>query len=294
MRKKIITRRDFFKVSAGLAISGFFAIDKEERTEKSSENVILIRDKNVYTTKNTFDRKIIQRILDEGLMALTGENEPLKAWKRIIKPDDMVGIKSNVWAYLPTPSELEDAIVKRVMDVGVSPDKIAVDDRRVLRNKVFQNSTALINVRPLRTHHWAGIGGCIKNYIMFLEMPFTIHPDSCAELGSVWQKPIVKGKTRLNILVAFRPLFHGIGPHHYSKSYVWDYKGLILGFQPATVDSVGVALIMRKRMEFFGEEKPLYVPPKHVYVAGKKYGLGETEISKIKIEKLGWQEGILI
>ncbi len=294
MSKKIITRRDFLKAGAGIALGGILIKEDKTKVEKGSERVVLIRDKNVFITKNNFNPRIVQKMIDEALMVLTGENDPLKAWKTIIRPNDIVGIKSNVWAYLPTPKEVEEAIVKRIKEVGVSADKISVDDRGVLRNRIFKEATALINVRPLRTHHWAGIGGCIKNYIMFTLTPFLLHPDSCADLGSIWQKPVVKDKTRLNILVAFRPLFHGIGPHHYSEYYVWDYKGIIVGFKPATVDALGVRIIQNKRKEFFGEDKPLYVPPKHVYVAGTKYNLGETDLSKVKIEKLGWEEGILI
>ncbi len=294
MGKGIITRRDFLKAGTGIVLGEFLLKDEKEKSQTQVERMVLIRDRNVFTTKNNFNSKIVQRMIDEALMVLTGENEPLKAWKAILKPDDVVGIKSNVWAYLPTPKEVEEAIVKRIKEVGVSEDRISIDDRGVLRNKIFKESTALINVRPLRTHHWSGIGGCIKNYIMFTPMPFLIHPDSCAELGSIWHKPIVRDKTRLNILVTFRPLFHGIGPHHYSESYVWDYKGIIVGFKPASVDALGVRIIQEKRKEFFGEDKPLYVPPKHVFVAGAKYNLGETDLSKVKIEKLGWEEGILI
>jgi hypothetical protein len=47
------------------------------------------------------------------------EANPLQAWKKLIKPSDIVGIKSNVWNPLPTPKELEAAIEKRVLDVGV-------------------------------------------------------------------------------------------------------------------------------------------------------------------------------
>lgn len=292
MGKRIITRRDFLKAGAGIAIGGFTF--REDKAQRHAGKIVLIRDKNVFSKKDDFNPKIVQKMIDEALMVLTGENDPIKAWKAILKPNDILGIKSNVWAYLPTPKEVEEAIINRAKEVGISPDRISVDDRGVLRNRIFKEATALINVRPLRTHHWAGIGGCIKNYIMFTPMPFLIHPDSCAELGSIWHKPIVKDKTRLNILIAFRPLFHGIGPHHYSESYVWDYKGMIVGFKPATVDALGVRIIQEKRKEFFGEDKPLYVPPKHVYIAGTRYNLGETDLSKVKIEKLGWEEGVLI
>jgi hypothetical protein len=60
-------------------------------------------------------------------------------------------------------------------------------------------ATALINARPMRSHHWAGVGSLIKNYIMFIPEPISIHPDSCADLASIWDLPVVKGKTRLKV-----------------------------------------------------------------------------------------------
>ena len=68
-------------------------------------------------------------------------------------------------ARLPTPKELEAAIKRRVLDVGVPETNMDIDDRGVLRNPVFLKATALINVRPVRTHHWSGVGTCLKNYI---------------------------------------------------------------------------------------------------------------------------------
>ncbi len=129
MSKKIITRRDFLKAGAGIALGGILIKEDKTKVEKGSERVVLIRDKNVFTTKDNFNPRIVQKMIDEALMILTGENDPLKAWKTIIRPNDIVGIKSNVWAYLPTPEEVEEAIVKRVKEVGVSVDNISVDDR---------------------------------------------------------------------------------------------------------------------------------------------------------------------
>ena len=102
-------------------------------------------------------------MLDEAVMALLGEAKPEAAWSRLVLPSDTVGIKSNEWRFLPTPPALEEAILQRVVGAGVAEERIGIDDRGVLDNPVFQKATALINVRPLRTHHWSGVGGCIKN-----------------------------------------------------------------------------------------------------------------------------------
>jgi hypothetical protein len=42
------------------------------------------------------------------------------------------------------------------------------------------NSTALVNARPLRTHHWSGVGTCLKNYIQFVPEPSSYHDEGCS------------------------------------------------------------------------------------------------------------------
>lgn len=289
--EKTITRRDFMRKTAFVAFGAAIGL-KIEPLQKTT--VILIRDKNALDKKSKADEKIVQHMIDKAVMTLTGENDAVRAFERIIKPDDIVGIKSNVWAYIPTPYEMEKAIKRRVLDVGVKKKNISIDDRGVLRNPVFKNATAIINVRPVRTHYWSGIGGCIKNLIMFAPSPPRYHPDSCADLALVWKLPIVKGKVRLNILSALTPQFHGRGPHHYDRRYVWNYNGIIVGKDPVAVDSVGLELIKAKRKEYFGEEIQFSTLPKHIRVADEKHHLGISDINQIELIKLGWQDDVLI
>ena len=50
---------------------------------------------------------------------------------------------------IPTTEPVESALKQRVLDVGVKPSDVAIDDRGVLGNPVFRRSTALINARPM-------------------------------------------------------------------------------------------------------------------------------------------------
>ena len=256
--------------------------------------VILIRDANVMDDNRIVDAAVIATMLDQALAALVGESDPAKAWARLIKPTDTVGLKTNEWRFLRTPLELEAAVRKRVEGVGVAPERISIRDRGVLSDPVFQSATALINARPMRTHHWAGVGTCIKNYILFHPTPSDWHEDSCANLGGIWKLPIVEGKTRLNILVMLSPLFHGKGPHHFHAEYTWNYKGMIVGFDPVAVDSTGLRILEAKRRAHFGKEEPFATPVTHLEVAEKKYRLGNADPSRIEVIKLGWQDDVLI
>lgn len=297
MKKKIVSRRDFLKDTATFAVAGSLYLNLPAgifAQPASRTRVVLVRHKNLLNDKNVPDNAIMAEMLDQAVSALAGHSDPVQAWKSIIKPDDVVGIKSNVWRYLPTPAGLEDAIRKRVMDCGVPPDQMDVDDRGILSNRIFLNATALINVRPMRTHNWSGVGTLLKNYIMFVPRPSDYHGDTCADLASIWKLPLVKGKTRLNILVMFTPLFHSIGAHDYNPQYVWSYQGLIAGFDPVAVDATGVRIIQAKRREYFKEDRPINPPVKHIFLADTRHHLGTADPDKIELIKLGWEEGVLI
>ncbi len=295
MKEKNVTRRDFFRVAAGATMAAALGPGMlGEATAEPSSKVVLIRHAAAVGDQGKIQAEIVQSMLDEAVKTLLGANDPLEAWKRLIKSSDIVGIKSNSWPRLPTPRELEEAIKRRVLDAGVSERNIDIADRGVLNNPIFINSTALINVRPVRTHHWSGVGTCLKNYIQFVPAPSDYHDDGCSPLGKIWTYPIVKGKTRLNILCALTPQFYGRGANFFDRRYVWPYKGLIIGTDPVAVDTVGAHLLQVKRTAFFGEDRALDVPPVHIMVADKTYHLGVSDLGRIQIVKLGWMEDVLI
>jgi len=256
--------------------------------------VVLIRDESVLDGRGRTKTDILQNMLDLALTALFDTPDAASAWKQLFGPTDTVGIKSNVWFHLPTPRPLEEAIGKGLMEAGVKARNIDTDDRGVLGSPVFKRSTALINIRPMRTHHWSGLGTLLKNHIMFTPRPWTYHGNACERLGAVWHLPHVKGKTRLNILVMLTPLFHGIGPHHFSKSYTWPYGGLIVSSDPVAADATGARIIQAKRNAFFGKESPISPPPLHIAAADSKFGLGNSHPDRIRLIRLGWEEGALI
>ena len=297
MKNGTITRRDFLRGSVATTLAVTMGLPFEIKAEhelKKKTKVILIRDADVIDKRGTINLKVIQRMLDKAITTLFSKKDPVEAWKLLVKPTDVVGIKSNVWGPLPTPKEMESALKKHVLDAGVPENNISIDDRGVLKNKIFLNATALVNVLPFITHHWSGVGGCIKNYIMFAPNPPFYHPDSCANLAAVWKLPIVKDKTRLNILVMLTPLFHGIGAHHFDSTYTWPYKGILVGTDPVALDAVGLRIIELKRKAYFGEDMPLKPPAKHIAIADITHKLGTSNLKEIELLKIGWMEEILI
>ncbi len=289
-----LTRRDFVAVGAGAAAAGLAGAGSVGAVDVTSKSrVVLIRRRDVLGPAGQPDPEILHEMLNQAVAALF-EEDSATAWRHIVSPSDVVGIKSNVWKYLPTPPALEEAIVSEVLRAGVKPENVAVDDRGVRSNPVFKRTTAIINTRPLRTHDWAGLGTSIKNLIMFVPRPQNYHGDACASLGAIWRLPQLEGKVRLNVLVMLTPLFHSTGPHSFSREHVWSYGGLIVGADPVAVDATGARIIEAKRKLYFGDDRPISPPPHHIEIAGERYGLGVSNPDQIDLVRLGWMENALI
>ncbi len=288
-----LNRRDFLSVSGGAAAATLLG-GAETRAADAKTRVVLVRRREVLGADGRVSGPVLHAMLNEGVAALLGEKDAAAAWRRLVKPVDVVGIKSNVWGPLPTPRELEQAIRDEVVGAGVGPGNVAVDDRGVRENPVFQRMTALVNVRPMRTHAWSGLGTCVKNVIMFVDNPPDYHGDSCATLGAIWHLPQLEGKVRLNVLVMLTPQFHSVGPHSFAKDLSWPYYGLILGVQPAPVDATGARILQAKRKQHFAADRPISPSPHHIEVAGSRYGLGPTDPAQIDLVRIGLAEEALV
>lgn len=295
MKNRVMSRRDFLRVGSAAALAATVSVPLVGQVKGGkSSRVVLIRHASAVTPAGSPDAKILAEMLDQSVASLFELRSPQKAWKKVVRADDIVGIKTNSWRPLGTPRELEEIIRERVLAAGVKDDNVGVDDRGVRSNPLFQRATALINVRPMRAHAWAGVGGCLKNYIMFCPSPPDYHPDSCVDLGALWNLPAVKGKTRLNILVMLTPQFHCLAPHHFDRQYTWPYGGLLVGTDPVAVDAVGLKIIEARRRLYFKEETPMRPPAKHIAAAESRHGIGIADMNRIEIVRIGWKEDILI
>ncbi len=298
MKPKPITRRKLLKNSAIAAIGASLFFNSPlkvfGRKKVNLTKVVLVRDKKVLEGDRKVNKAVLENMLNEAILKLTGIGDIDEAWKQILKPEDVLGIKTNIWRKLATPPELEEILKERALKTGIHENDIAINDRSILYDPVFKRSTALINTRPMRTHAWSGVGSLLKNYIMFVQRPSDYHGDSCADLAKIWKLDHVKNKTRLNILVMLTPLFHGIGPHHYNKQFTWEYNGIIVGFDPVAVDSVGLKVLQAKRTDYFGEETPLNPPAKHILMADTRHKLGTANPAKIDLIRIGYQDDVLI
>jgi hypothetical protein len=296
-RDKILTRRDFVREtargSAGLALGLPVAADVLSRPARRSIRVVLVRHKEVLDEDRNINGDILAQMLDDAVMTLFEKDNPEDCWSAILRPDDVLGIKTNVYRPLRTPTVLEQALKQRAMAVGIPEADMSIRDRNLRRDPIFMRATALLNARPVRAHDWSGMGGCLKNYITFSNPP-DWHGDSCADLGGLWKLPVCEGKTRLNILVALTPFFHSIGPHQYDPEAVWSYKGMLVSTDPVAVDALGAKLLEEMRIAFYERPPRGGTSTKHIGLADTRHGIGIANLEEIELVKIGWTEETLI
>ena len=285
-----LTRRDFVRGTVGAAVAASLLgtpLDSKAAPAIKSY-VALVRNQGALSSSNQVNELVLGDMLTQALHTVTGQTDEASAWRALVKADDIVGLVHTDHLNKTHPELIE--AVKRSLKLAGSPEKniLMVQGSP---EKVKQ-CTALISLPALKAHWLTGIGTVFKNYICFNGSPSTYHDANNAKLGEIWNMPHVKGKTKLVLVDALRPLCDK-GPQP-DPRYMWPYRGLIAGTDPVAVETVCLKIIMQKRQALRGEPWPLSPPPMVVEMADKQYGLGTSKLEEIQINRIGWMEDALV
>ena len=288
--KHVITRRDFVRGTVGATIGatalggtvGALAVPVP------ASQVVLVRDQGVLDAQHAVTEGVLKIMLRNVLTKVTGQPDPISAWRSLVKTDDEIGLVATDHLNKTHP-ELIELVVASLMESGVPKSHIRNAQGGPEKARAC---TALIALPALKAHWLTGIGTVLKNYITLSGNPSSYHDANNANLGEIWNMPHVKGKTKLVLVDALRPLCDK-GPQ-VDPRYLWDYKGLIAGKDPVAVEAVCLKIILQKRQALRGEPWPLSPPPLCVEMADKKYGLGTSRIEQIQIDRTGWAADALV
>jgi uncharacterized protein (DUF362 family) len=75
------------------------------------------------------------KMLKEGMLALSGEDDLKKAWQQFVKPTEIIGLKVNPVAGKPlsTSHAVTRSIVKQLQEAGIPKANIVIWDRRLMQ-----------------------------------------------------------------------------------------------------------------------------------------------------------------
>jgi len=286
-----VTRRDFLKGTvtgvAGLALYGAPAFSAGAKPGAKSI-VAVARSAKALDGALQVDKPTATEILMQAVCGAVGVKTPDRAWKKLVRPTDVVGIVTTTHVN-PTHMELAEIVKNELKAAGVPEANIRFPQGDIDAAKAC---TALIALPALKAHWLTGIGTVMKLYILYSGKAPDYHEDNSVKLGQIWQLDFLKGKTRLVIIDALRPLCDK-GPQP-DPRYLWNYNGIIASTDPVAAEAVALKIIQAKRNELKGEPWPLSPPPLCVEAADKQYHLGTSDLSKIQIKKFGWTDGVLI
>ena len=215
---------------------------------------------------------LLREMIEDSVKALTQTRKPADAWNKLLRPDDVVGIKFNhVGAKeLDSTDMVAAQLVQSLGEAGLGPKRIMlIEAPAALAAKlgtrpetpgwsggevsfgtgseelaaVLQEVTAIINVPFLKTHNIAGMTGCLKNLSHALvRRPGRYHDQGCAPyIGNIVALPQIRSKLRVNVMNAVRALYDG-GPA-VQRQGIWSHAGLIMSRDPVAVDAVGIDII---------------------------------------------------
>ena len=183
-------------------------------------------------------RQILGEMLDTAITGLTGATTSALAWRKILRPDDVVGIKFNRSGQriLGTTVTFAPVLIESLIDGGFKPRQIVLmeappgvverygttpaivgfesettdfgsgADQLAL---ALRQVTALIDVPFCKTHNIAGMTGCLKNLSHGLvKHPARYHGGRCSPyIADIAGLPKIKGKLRLCLVDALRVVF---------------------------------------------------------------------------------------
>lgn len=255
---------------------------------------------------------LLGEMFDDGLRIITGERVAADAWHKLLKADDIIGIKFNHVGCeeLGTTIPFATRLVAALQKAGFPPERILLIEApprltRDLKTRppvfgfsggpvsfgsgeeelsaVLQEVTALINVPFLKTHNIAGMTGCLKNLShALIRRPGKYHANACAPfVGDIVALPAIRNKLRLHLVNALRVVYRG-GPAVGIEN-VYTHAGLIMSTDLVAADAVGIDLLNDQREKVklppIGDQEGR-IP--HVHAAAQR-GLGTDDQDYIRV-----------
>lgn len=264
----------------------------------------------------------VPQILDKALAAFYRTNSALDAWKRLVRPGEVVGLKVNCLAGrgISTSVPLVDAICERLRQAGVKASNIIIWDRldadlesagfrtrngiRCLGNdqagyesdlQIFGSAgsllsrtltracDAVINVPVLKDHGIVGVTMALKNLFGAIHNPNKYHMNAGDPyVADVYMLPPIRQKVRLAICDGIKAQYEG-GPS-FMPQWIWAFNGLLVARDPVALDTVGWDIIERKRAEKgVPALKAARREPRYIATAAR-HGIGSnTNIERLEV-----------
>ena len=251
--------------------------------------VVLVQDSRVLNNSHEVNLTIACELVSKGMLNLTGESTPDRAWKSLFRPKDVVGIKVNALGgrQIATHPKVVDAIVSGLKLAGIPEENIIVWDRltKELKRSGYTENKSGNGVKCFGTDTnydrypeiVGSIGSCFSAIISsyctaLINVPVLKDHDLAGVslslknfYGAIHNPnkyhdnncdPYVADlnthpyiKDKLRLVVCDAITLQYQGGPAYKPQFALDYRSLLLSRDPVAIDRIGAGLIEEKRKE---------------------------------------------
>jgi uncharacterized protein (DUF362 family) len=288
-------RRDFLK--SGLALGSVLVAGGPRRAAaflrprapfpQVKSRVVIARDPRLRSSGgNALDSSRLLGLLDRALQALYDCDSALEAWKKVVRPGEVVGLKVNCLAGRgnSTRPELVDAISERLQQAGIRDiviwDRLNGDlesarfriaehgpGRRCFGNDVlgFESELAMygsvgslicqtltqvcdvvINLPVLKDHGIAGVTLALKSMFGAIHNPNKYH----LNVGDPYVADVnmlPPIRQKLRLHICDATTAQYEGGPSFMPQWTWPFNGLLVARDPVALDYTGWQIIEKKR-----------------------------------------------
>lgn len=300
-----LSRREFLSHASALAAGGAVSQALGQDTAGPQSVVVDIRSDAVVDEDRQVVFDVFERMLNTGLMRLTGKRSVDAAWREFVSPGETVGLKFNGVSrnYCQSNECMLRAIARGLARVGIREESIVpIEDqlrqregrftapekgfdrtvdfgagKTQLKKYLTRQVDVLINLPDLKHHHLTGVTAALKNVSHgVISNPGDLHYNCCDPyIAYINALPVILQKRRLNICNAIRGVFDD-GPLTHNPQLQFKQNGLLLSTDPVALDTIS-----RERVEAARRRKnmrPLRDMTRHIDTAASlKLGTSDRE-----------------
>ena len=295
MNGRKTTRRSFLERSIALSgavlaggAHGWLGSQETFGAAPSQSRLVISRDSNLRSTPTSLDSSRLLNCLDRAMQALHDRDSPLEAWKKVVQPGEVVGLKVNCLAGRGncTRPELVNAICERLQQVGIREiviwdrlnsdlesarfkivergsgircfgnDTLGFEDElatfgsvgSLLSRTLTQVCDAVINLPVLKDHGIAGVTLALKSMFGAVHNPNKYHTN-CGDPYVADVYALPAIRQKVRLHICDGLNAQYDGGPSFMPQWMWPFNGLLVARDPVALDYLGWKIIEKKRAE---------------------------------------------